>query len=33
MFDGKNNVGKKDPYNAVELEIGGMGVHGKHGMF
>ena len=33
MFDGQNNVGKKDPYNQVELEIGGMGVSSKHGMF
>jgi kinesin family protein 13 len=33
MFDGQNNIGKKDPYNSVSLEIGGMGVAPKHGMF
>jgi len=33
MFEGQNNIGKKDPYNQVELEIGGMGVSSKHSMF
>jgi len=33
MFDGQNNIGKRDPFNVVELEIGGMGVAPKHGMF